>query len=178
MNLVKISKRLSLVLRHNPDSIGLTLDPQGWANVDELLGCLTSNGSHISLDQLRKIVSENDKKRFKFSEDGKLIRASQGHSIKIDLGITSVEPPNVLYHGTATRLLDSIQIEGLMKRSRQHVHLSADLSTATKVGQRHGKPVILTIRAKEMHQSGHLFYLSDNQVWLTDSVPVEFIDFS
>lgn len=176
MNTVKLSKRLSLVLRHDPGRIGLTLDPQGWATVDDLLHCLGEAGWPASLDQLRQVVAENDKQRFRFSEDGLHIRANQGHSIEVELNLQAVEPPEFLYHGTATRFLESILRAGLEKRSRQHVHLSKDPKTATTVGQRHGKPVVLTVRAREMQAAGHRFYLSDNQVWLTDQVPASFID--
>lgn len=176
MNTVKLSKRLSLVLRHDPGQIGLTLDPQGWATVDDLLRCLNEAGWPASLDQLRQVVAENDKQRFRFSEDGLRIRANQGHSLQVELGLGHVEPPPLLYHGTATRFLETILMEGLHKRSRQHVHLSIDVETATAVGKRHGKPIVLTIRAREMHDAGHRFYLSDNHVWLTDQVPVAFID--
>lgn len=176
MNTVKLSKRLSLVLRHDPGRIGLTLDPEGWAAVDDLLACLERAGWSTSLDQLRRVVAENDKQRFRFSDDGLRIRANQGHSIQVELGLQPVEPPEFLFHGTATRFIDTILQEGLQKRSRQHVHLSIDVETATTVGTRHGKPVVLTIRAQEMRAAGHQFYLSDNQVWLTEHVPAGFID--
>lgn len=176
MNSVKLSKRLSLVLRHKPGTIGLTLDPEGWAEVDNLLQCLEKAGWATSLEQLQEVVTDNDKQRFRFSDDGLRIRANQGHSISVELGLRPVPPPEFLFHGTATRFIDSIRQDGLQKRSRQHVHLSIDVETATAVGKRHGQPLILTIRAGEMHVEGHPFYLSENQVWLTDHVPVDFID--
>ena len=177
MDLVKTSKFLSLVLRHQPDKIGLKLDEQGWADVSELICLSNQNGNQLDLDLLQKIVADNDKKRFAFSPDGLRIRASQGHSVDIDLALTPIEPPTVLYHGTALKSLPSIRQTGLNSGSRQHVHLSLDKQTATKVGQRHGSPVILTIQSKKMFDKGHKFFKSENNVWLTDSVPVEYIEF-
>lgn len=174
---VSVSKFLSLILRHAPDKIGLTLDPNGWADVAELLRLMALNGKKVSRDVLEQVVAENDKKRFAFSEDGLRIRASQGHSIEIELDLPPAIPPDTLYHGTATRFIDSIRLEGLKPGSRQHVHLSKDIATATKVGQRHGKPVVLIVRANDMISAGHTFYLSANEVWLTSHVPTEFIDF-
>lgn len=176
-NLVQTSKFLSLVLRHKPEEIGLSLDENGWTDVDELIRLVNQHGKPLTRDLLERIVTENDKKRFAFSDDGKRIRASQGHSVEIDLALTPSAPPELLYHGTATRFLDSIRATGLHSANRQHVHLSRDIETATKVGQRHGKPAILTIRAGAMHAAGRVFYLSANGVWLTDLVPVEFIAF-
>jgi putative RNA 2'-phosphotransferase len=175
--LTKTSKFLSLVLRHKPEEIGLVLDANGWADVDELIRLVNQHGRSLTRALLERVVAENDKKRFAFSEDGKRIRASQGHSVEIDLALTPREPPEFLFHGTATRFLDSIRATGLHSANRQHVHLSPDVETAKKVGQRHGKPAILTIRAGAMQSAGHAFYLSANGVWLTDNVPVEFIEF-
>jgi putative RNA 2'-phosphotransferase len=168
--LVSRSKFLSLVLRHKPEEIGLVLDEHGWANVQELL-----SKTKMTFVELQEIVDTNDKKRFAFNEDKTKIRASQGHSIDIELDLNPVTPPDVLYHGTATRFWDSISQTGLEKRSRQHVHLSSTEETAYKVGIRHGKPLILVIDSKSMHQKGYVFYLSANGVWLTDHVPREFI---
>lgn len=176
-DLVKISRFLSLVLRHEPAKIGITLDAQGWVGVDELLAALSRAGKRVTLENLRRVVAENDKKRFSFSEDGERIRANQGHSVEVDLGLEPVEPPEVLYHGTASRFLLSIRREGLTARSRHHVHLSAEQKTAVAVGSRHGVPVVLTVRAARMHADGHLFYRSDNGVWLTDAVAPKYIDF-
>jgi putative RNA 2'-phosphotransferase len=176
-NLISQSKFLSLVLRHQPETIGLVLDGSGWADVEELLQRAAEHGRPLTRELLEQIVAENDKQRFILSDDGQRIRGNQGHSVKIDLALTPVEPPATLYHGTATRFIDSIRATGLHSGSRQHVHLSADEVTATKVGQRHGKPVILLIHAAAMHAAGHAFYLSANGVWLTDRVPAEFIDF-
>ena len=150
--LTKNSKFLSLILRHQPEVVGIQLDAQGWVDVDVLLNALSHNGRHINRAQLEDIVSNNDKKRFSFNEDGSRIRANQGHSIDIDLALKPQMPPDILYHGTAVRFLNSIHQQGLVKRTRQHVHLSSDEATAYKVGSRHGKPVILIIDAKQMHQ--------------------------
>jgi len=176
-DLVKTSKFLSLVLRHKPEEIGLTLDENGWADVDELLRLVSAGGRQLTRELLERVVAENDKKRFAFSDDGTCIRASQGHSIEIDLALTPSEPPELLYHGTASRFVDSIRETGLHSGDRQHVHLSLDAATATKVGQRHGKPVVLTIRARAMAAAGYQFFFSANGVWLTDRIPPEFIDF-
>jgi putative RNA 2'-phosphotransferase len=176
-NLTQTSRFLSLVLRHKPEAIGLRLDAQGWAEVDELIRLVNLHGKPLTRELLERVVSENDKKRFAFSEDGKRIRASQGHSVEVDLALSPTSPPKLLYHGTATRFLDSIRATGLHSANRQHVHLSRDIETATKVGLRHGKPAILTIRAGAMHAAGHVFYLSANGVWLTELVPVDFIEF-
>ncbi len=174
-DLKHISKFISLVLRHKPEEVGLLLDEQGWATVDELIEKMNSKGRHINMDILQEIVSTNDKKRFAFNEDKTKIRASQGHSIEVKLNLEPVLPLDILYHGTAIKNLDSILLHGLQKQNRQHVHLSATIETAIAVGSRHGKPVVLTIKAKAMHEAGHLFYLSANNVWLTDHVPIEFI---
>lgn len=171
------SKFLSYVLRHQPDAIGLTLDGEGWAELSELIRLANADGRTLTLELIKEVVATNDKKRFAFSDDGSRIRASQGHSVAIELGLTPVAPPNVLYHGTATRFLDSIKQKGLIAGSRRHVHLSAELATAVDVGRRHGKPAVLTVRSAEMHGSGNEFFLSDNGVWLTASVPVEYLIF-
>lgn len=178
-DLVKTSKFLSLVLRHQPDVIGLALDENGWADVDELIRLAAAGGHRLTLTRplLEQVVADNDKKRFAFSDDGRRIRASQGHSVRVDLALPAAEPPAELFHGTATRFVESIRAGGLHAGNRQHVHLSLDVPTATKVGQRHGKPVILTVRAGDMAAAGHPFFLSANGVWLTERVPVEFITF-
>ncbi len=169
-----ISKTLSLVLRHRPEKFDLQLDKQGWCAVADLLEKFNQNGIALNQETLEEVVQSNDKKRFAFSEDGLNIRASQGHSIDIDLAYQPVIPPEILYHGTAERNLVSIFKEGLKKRNRHHVHLSADKETALNVGQRYGKPKILIIRAREMQAQGHLFYCSENNVWLTEEVAPEF----
>jgi putative RNA 2'-phosphotransferase len=174
-NVKSTSKFLSLVLRHNPAEIGLVLDENGWANVVELIKKVNAKGTNIDIDLLNEIVDTNDKKRFAFNDDKTKIRASQGHSIEIDLALQPSVPPSVLYHGTATRFVESILKEGLTKQQRQHVHLSEKLDTATAVGARHGKPVILIVDAKQMQEDGFVFYKSENNVWLTDNVGVAYI---
>ena len=172
---IRQSKFLSLVLRHKPDAIGISLDPEGWASIEEILEKSAANLG-LSRERISEIVRDNDKQRFSISEDGQYIRANQGHSIKVDLGLGSVEPPETLFHGTATRFLASILEQGLLPRNRQHVHLSADIRTARKVGIRHGKLALLKVGSGEMARNGHLFYQSENGVWLTDHVPCESIE--
>ncbi|MEZ5443183.1 MAG: RNA 2'-phosphotransferase [Lysobacterales bacterium] len=169
------SKLLSYVLRHRPDSIGLTLDAQGWVDVAELLRCLADAGKAMSRDDLLVVVRDNDKQRFSLNADGNRIRAAQGHSVTIDLALPDREPPAVLFHGTARRHLPAILAEGLRPRTRQHVHLSADTETAWRVGRRHGEPVLLQVNAQAMHVQGFRFTRSDNGVWLTESVPTAFL---
>lgn len=173
----KISKFLSLVLRHQPEKIGIQLDPSGWVEVRELLARLNGHGMPVDRSTLQLVVETNDKKRFTFSEDGTRIRAAQGHSVEIDLALTSREPPARLYHGTASRFLESIRVSGLLRGERQHVHLSPDDETARKVGMRHGVPVVLVVRAAEMYSAGTMFFLSDNGVWLTETVPPQHLIF-
>jgi putative RNA 2'-phosphotransferase len=173
--LTAISKFLSLVLRHQPDMIRLTLDPAGWARVDELLAKAAASGRKISRDTLHHVVETSDKKRFSLSEDGTRIRANQGHSVHVELGLAPAQPPDVLYHGTATRSLASVLGSGLDKRKRHHVHLSTEVGTAVAVGKRYGAPVLLVIDARKMHADGHVFFRSDNGVWLTDHVPPSYI---
>ncbi|MFO0812777.1 MAG: RNA 2'-phosphotransferase [Gemmatales bacterium] len=168
------SKFLSLVLRHHPEVIGLQLDEQGWASVAELLSKTEDRG--LTQELLQRVVAENDKKRFSFSADGLRIRANQGHSLEVDLQLEPVIPPEVLFHGTATRFLESIFAQGLLPGSRQHVHLSADEATAMKVGSRHGKPVVLRVNAMAMSTAGYQFYRSANGVWLVHIVPVVFLE--
>jgi len=175
-DLAKISKFMSYVLRHRPDEIGIELDPQGWVAIETLLAAAATHGRAITRAQLDDVVATNDKSRFAISDDGLRIRASQGHSIDVDLAYEAAEPPELLFHGTATRFLDSIREKGLVKGARHHVHLSADETTARSVGSRHGKPIVLTVRAGEMARGGALFYVSANGVWLTDAVPHEFLD--
>jgi len=169
------SKFLSFVLRHQPEEIGLELDDAGWASVEELLDACKRAGRALTLEELQHIVDTSDKKRFAFSEDGLYIRANQGHSVQIELGYEPRKPPSLLYHGTATRFLESIRKEGLKRGSRHHVHLSSDSVTAANVGARHGKPVVLRIASSQMHNDGYSFYLSENGVWLTERVPPDYI---
>lgn len=174
-NLTHISKLLSKILRHQPDLIGIQLDENGWVEVSTLLQNLEKYQTQISFEQLKEVVDTNSKKRFSFNDDFSKIRANQGHSIEVDLALQTQTPPDILYHGTVEKNLDSIFEKGLSKMNRHHVHLSADTETAQKVGMRHGKPIILTIESKKMYDQGYVFYLSENQVWLTDNVPSEFI---
>src|SRR4051812_12252372 len=171
------SKFLSLVLRHEPERVGLKLGEAGWVSVDELLKAVNSQGVSLTLDQLKHIVTTSDKKRFAFSEDGQRIRANQGHSVEIDLQYPAQTPPEILYHGTATRFLDGIRKDGLQRMERHDVHLSAETKVTIQVGGRHGKPVLLIIRAGDMHRAGHVFRCSTNGVWLVDNVPPQFIEF-
>lgn len=175
----RISKFLSLVLRHQPEYIHLELDANGWAAVESLITKAKTKNMVFSVNELQDIVATNDKQRFAFNEDGTKIRANQGHSLKtVNLELSTVEPPSQLYHGTVAKFLTSIKTTGLQKRSRQHVHLSQDIETATKVGNRRGSAIILHIKSKEMFNNGYDFYQSQNGVWLTDHVPVEFIEFN
>lgn len=176
-DIVRASKFLSLILRHDPSRAGLVLDEQGWVDIEVLLAGCQQTGRSLTREQLQRVVVENDKQRFSFSEDGRRIRANQGHSVEVDLALSPQRPPDVLYHGTATRFLESIRATGLQPGSRQHVHLSSDVETAMKVGQRHGKPVVLTIRAAALADSGQAFFLSDNGVWLTAPIAIAFIEF-
>lgn len=171
----RISKFLSLILRHQPETIGLKLDENGWADVEELRERSAKKKVYFSLEELDEVVETNNKKRFAFNEDKTKIRASQGHSINIDLALEALQPPDFLYHGTAEANISSILEKGIEKRSRQHVHLSTDKETATKVGMRHGKPIILTIRTGKMYEDGIAFYLSANGVWLTEFVDPKYI---
>ncbi|GGX27828.1 RNA 2'-phosphotransferase [Undibacterium squillarum] len=174
-DLVRSSKFLSLVLRHKPEAAGIQLDAQGWCDIDDLLQGVAQHRAPLSKETLMEIVATNEKKRFAISDCGQRIRASQGHSIEVSLDLQAVTPPATLYHGTASRFLDSILQNGLQKQSRQHVHLSASLDTAISVGSRHGKPVVLMINCQAMLAAGHLFYCSENGVWLTDSVPAAYL---
>jgi putative RNA 2'-phosphotransferase len=172
---VRIGKFVSLVLRHEPSAAGITLDSEGWVSVEDLLTGAARYGFAIERAELDEIVETNDKQRFAYSVDKTRIRANQGHSVTVDLGLPPMEPPPVLYHGTVERFVESILKTGLEKRERQHVHLSADVETARRVGVRRGEPIILKIAAAEMHAAGHAFFRSTNGVWLTDAVPPQFI---
>jgi putative RNA 2'-phosphotransferase len=170
-----ISKFLSLVLRHQPELIGLTLDANGWADVNELIQAAATKEVHFTQAQLEEIVATNDKKRFIFSPDKKQVRANQGHSIQVELDLKTQEPPAILYHGTVEKFMDSIMAQGLQKMERQHVHLSATVAIAEQVGGRRGKPIVLRVQAGQMQADGFVFYLSENQVWLTAEVPPKYI---
>lgn len=173
----KHSKFLSLVLRHKPSEIDITLDRHGWVSIDTLLSKLKKSGRRLTREDLMEIVTTSDKKRFTISEDGKRIRAAQGHSVDIDLALEPQAPPRELYHGTASASLDAIFEQGLVPGKRKQVHLSLDPDTAEKVGRRHGRPVVLRIATRKMHEDGHLFYQADNGVWLTDHVPAKYLGF-
>ncbi|HEY8560233.1 MAG TPA: RNA 2'-phosphotransferase [Pyrinomonadaceae bacterium] len=171
----KISKFLSLVLRHKPEEIGLTLEENGWVPVEKLIEACADRGRKFSLAELREVVETNEKKRFSFDETGEKIRANQGHSVEVEIEFEEKAPPAALYHGTAEKNLGIIFAEGLQKMARHHVHLSADTETARAVGARYGVPVILEIDAARMLDEGFKFYVSANGVWLTDAVPSEFL---
>jgi putative RNA 2'-phosphotransferase len=172
---VRISKFLSRVLRHQPGRIGIELDREGWVAVSDLLAACEAHGFPVTREELWAVVSENDKRRFALNEDCTRIRASQGHTVEIELGYAPLAPPAVLYHGTAAHLLDAIRERGLLKGRRHHVHLSADTATAAKVGARHGKPHVIEVESARMHADGYEFYRSDNGVWLTEHVPANYL---
>lgn len=176
MNLTKISKFISLILRHKPEEIGIELDEHGWANVNELIEGVSVNYPDFSIDILEEIVRTDEKQRYSFNDNHTVIRANQGHSIPVDVELEQVEPPEYLYHGTATKYMDSIWENGLVAKSRLYVHLSGDPNTAYNVGKRHGKPVMYRVRARSMHDQGFVFYRSENGVWLTERVPTEFLE--
>jgi len=170
------SRFLSLVLRHKPEAIDIVLDRNGWTDVDTLINAVNRSGRHfINREILEKIVATNDKQRYAFSSDKKLIRASQGHSIAVDLELKLAIPPLFLYHGTSFKSVEQIQREGLKPQKRQYVHLSVDVETAINVGSRHGQPIVFTVLAQQMYEAGQLFYLSENNVWLTANVDPKFL---
>ena len=173
-NDVKLGKFLSLVLRHDPGAAGISLDEHGWADVAELLNGVCRTGRRLDTETLERIVRENNKQRYSFNEDHTRIRANQGHSLQVDVGLRQAKPPRYLYHGTATRFLPAIQAEGIKKMGRQYVHLSGDYQTAEAVGRRHGTPVVLKIDAEAMAWKGVTFYRSENGVWLCEYVPPEY----
>ncbi|MEU1478728.1 RNA 2'-phosphotransferase [Streptomyces sp. NPDC005760] len=172
---VKVSKYLSKHLRHQPERIGLTLDEAGWVEIDALLAATAAHNFRISREELDQVVAANDKQRFAI--DGTRIRASQGHSVEVDLGLPPATPPPYLYHGTVARHLDAIRAEGLRPMNRHDVHLSPDRETATRVGARRGRPVVLSVDAAAMHRDGHVFHVSANGVWLTRAVPPRYLRF-
>lgn len=174
-NSIHLSKFLSLVLRHKPETIDIELDENGWVNIETLLKKANAFGIQLDRAMLNHLVETNSKKRFAFNETKEKIRASQGHSIEIDLGYVNQMPPEFLFHGTGEKSKESILQSGLEKQSRQHVHLSSDLETAIKVGQRHGKPFVFKVLAAEMYQDHFKFFISENGVWLTDHVPVNYL---
>lgn len=170
-----LSVFISLILRHKPEEIGITLDANGWAKVDDLLRGINNSGRKITFELLEEIVKTDNKSRYSFNEDKTLIRANQGHSIKVDVELKEATPPDILYHGTASRFLKSIMSNGIKPMSRLYVHLSKDVCTAISVGARHGKCVVLVIDTKSMVKDGVKFYLSSNNVWLVDYVDYKYI---
>lgn len=174
MNIKETSKFMSLILRHKPETIGISLDEHGWADVDELIAGI-SRTHEFNRDMLEEIVRTDEKQRYSFNEDKTLIRANQGHSIPVDVELDEVEPPEELWHGTGEKYVSSIDEQGLIPKSRLYVHLSKDKETAVKVGKRHGKPVLYVVKAGEMCKDGYKFYLSKNGVWLTKEVPVKYL---
>jgi len=173
----RASKFLSLVLRHQPKLIGLELDKNGWADLTQLIEKAKTADKNFTIEMIAEIAEKCPKQRYNLDLSNNKIRANQGHSIEVDMGFEPQTPPEFLYHGTATRYVNDIRLTGLKKRSRQYVHLSADIATATNVGSRHGVPHILTIAAQKMNAAGYHFYQSDNGVWLADEVPLQFIQF-
>jgi putative RNA 2'-phosphotransferase len=172
----RISKFLSLILRHKPETVGLALDSNGWIDVENLLKACAKNGNAFSRDELEEVVATNEKQRFAFDEKKENIRANQGHSVTVEIEFEEKKPPDILYHGTAERNIKTIQEKGLLKMRRHHVHLSSDVETALKVGERYGKPVVFKIKAEAMALKGYKFYISANGVWLTDEIPPAFLE--
>jgi putative RNA 2'-phosphotransferase len=173
--LITVSKFLSKYLRHDPAALGLTLEPGGWVLVDDVLAGAAKLRFAISREELLQVVAENDKQRFSLDESGAKIRANQGHSTEVDLQLAEAQPPPELFHGTVSKFLDAIMADGLKKMNRHDVHLSKDVHTATKVGERRGKPVILIVDSARMAADGYKFRLSENGVWLTDHVPAKYL---
>lgn len=176
--LERISKFISMILRHRPEVIGITLDEHGWANVNELIKGINETGEEVEFSKatLETIVKTDKKQRYSFSQDRTLIRANQGHSIPVDVELEKKEPPKVLYHGTGSRFVKSIQEQGLLPMERLYVHLSTDVETATNVGKRHGTPVIFQVNAEQMQKDGYDFFQSVNGVWLTKEVPAKYLE--
>lgn len=174
MSIIETSKYLSLILRHKPEAIGITLDEHGWANVDDLIAGINKT-QPLTMDLLEEIVRTDDKMRYSFNEDKTLVRANQGHSIPVDVELEEIIPPEYLYHGTGEKYVDSIDKQGLLPKSRLYVHLSNDINAALNIGKRHGKPVVYRINCKAMVERGYKFCRSANYVWLTKSVPTEFL---
>ncbi|MBQ8194900.1 MAG: RNA 2'-phosphotransferase [Oscillospiraceae bacterium] len=175
MDLIKTGRYISYLLRHHPEDAGLTLDEHGWVDVNELISAVGRTYKGFTRTVLDEIVATNNKKRFSYSEDGMRIRANQGHTIAVDVELSEAQPPEILWHGTGEKYVESINRTGLIPKSRLHVHLSKDTETAMQVGSRHGKPVVYKVLAGKMAQDGYKFYLSVNGVWLTDKVPVEYL---
>lgn len=175
MDLTKVSKYISLILRHKPDVIGITLDKHGWADVKKLIKGISKDYPGFDIDILEEIVRTDEKQRYSFNDDHSLIRANQGHSVQVDVEMESIEPPVYLYHGTGEKYAGLIERDGLIPKSRLHVHLSGDIDTAINVGKRHGNPVVYLVDSGKMYKQGFVFYRSANGVWLTERVPREFL---
>ena len=175
MSLNDTSKYIALILRHKPETIGITLDEHGWANVDELIAGIAKTQS-FDMAMLEEIVATDNKQRYSFNDDKTLIRANQGHSIPVDVELKKASPPEILYHGSAEKYEASIDVQGLIPKSRLYVHLSKDYDTAVAVGKRHGKPIVYKIMSKKMESDGYDFFLSENKVWLTKKVPLEYLE--
>ncbi|HOJ77030.1 MAG TPA: RNA 2'-phosphotransferase [Bacillota bacterium] len=174
MNKKEISKFMSLILRHKPETIGITLDEHGWAKVDELIAGIAKS-TEFNMEILEEIVQTDNKQRYSFNEDKSLIRANQGHSVPVDVELDEATPPELLWHGTGEKFVASIDAQGLIPKSRLYVHLSKDKETAITVGARHGKPVLYCVKSREMARDGYKFYLSKNGVWLVKKVPVKYL---
>lgn len=172
----RLSVFISLILRHKPETIGIKLDDYGYADVNELIEKINNTGRNINIEILEQIVKEDNKQRYSFNDDRSKIRANQGHSINVNVELRELEPPKYLYHGTATRFLDNIKNEGIIKQSRLYAHLSRDIDIAVKVGKRHGTPVILKINTGKMYENGYKFYLSENNVWLCEYIPFKYVE--
>ncbi len=176
MNLTNLSRYMSLILRHKPEVIEITLDEHGWASVNDLICGIEKNNPGFNMDILEQIVRTDSKQRYSFNDDKSLIRANQGHSINVDVELKEKEPPEYLYHGTGEKYVKSINQDGLIPKSRLYVHLSKDIKTAENVGKRHGKEVVYRINSGQMYRDGYKFYLSENGVWLIKEVPVKYLE--
>ncbi len=176
MDTKETGRFIALVLRHKPEAAGISLDKHGWANVNELLDGINKNGRSMTFDDLKAIVKNDNKQRFSLNGDYSLIRANQGHSVAVDVELRKAAPPDMLWHGTGEKYVASIDESGLIPKSRLYVHLSCDIDTAEKVGARHGKPVVYKVHSGRMYDDGYKFYLSVNNVWLTEKVPVEYLE--
>lgn len=176
MNLTNLSRYMSLILRHKPEVIGITLDEHGWASVNDLICGIEKNNPGFNMDILEQIVRTDSKQRYSFNDDKSLIRANQGHSVNVDVELKEKEPPEYLYHGTGEKYVESINQDGLISKSRLYVHLSKDIKTAENVGKRHGKEVVYRINSGQMYRDGYKFYLSENEIWLTKEVPVKYLE--
>lgn len=174
MSLNDTSKFMSLILRHKPETIGISLDEHGWANVDELIAGIAKS-HEFNMNILEEIVKTDNKQRYSFNDDKTLIRANQGHSIPVDVELDEVQPPEELWHGTGEKYVNSIDAQGLIPKSRLYVHLSKDEDTAYKVGLRHGRSILYIVKSGDMYKDGYKFYLSKNGVWLTKEVPIKYL---